>query len=182
MFSASGIAERKLVSQTFTANTTWTAPATSNLETLVGNGAAGKPGEPGYTDPDTTQYRLERYRQQYTSDGAGGYYQDGGPSLYTTGNWVSSPPDQPDDYCDPPGGASYYCYSYVIGTRTVAGATHPPVPATTGASATGFGKTFPGGTGGAATPVPYNNVAVTPGASYPLVVPSGGSITITYYV
>jgi hypothetical protein len=26
----------------------------------------------------------------------------------------------------------------------------------------------------------YSNVAVTPGVSYPIVVPSGGSLTITY--
>lgn len=54
------------------------------------------------------------------------------------------------------------------------------VDPTTGASTTGFGKTFPGGTGGAATPTTFNNVAVTPGVSYPIVVPSGGSLTITY--
>ena len=50
----------------------------------------------------------------------------------------------------------------------------------TGASTTGFGKTFPGGTGGAATPTTFNNVAVIAGASYSIVVPSGGSLTITY--
>ena len=51
---------------------------------------------------------------------------------------------------------------------------------TTGSPTTAFGYTFPGGTGGAATPVTYNNVAVTPGASYSIVVPSGGSVSITY--
>jgi hypothetical protein len=54
------------------------------------------------------------------------------------------------------------------------------VDATVGASTTAFGYTFPGGTGGAATPVTYSNVAVTPGASYPIVVPAGGSVSITY--
>ena len=51
---------------------------------------------------------------------------------------------------------------------------------TVGASTTAFGYTFLGGTGGAATPVTYNNVAVTPGGSYSIVVPSGGSVSITY--
>lgn len=51
---------------------------------------------------------------------------------------------------------------------------------TTGSSTTAFGYTFPGGTGGAASPVTYNNVAVTPGASYSIVVPAGGSVSITY--
>ena len=52
---------------------------------------------------------------------------------------------------------------------------------TTGASTTGFGQTFVGGTGGAATAVTYNNVAVTPNQAYTLTVPSGGSIQISYY-
>lgn len=52
---------------------------------------------------------------------------------------------------------------------------------TTGASTTGFGFTFAGGVGGPATPVTYNNVSVTPGVSYNLVIPSGGSIVIQYY-
>jgi hypothetical protein len=51
---------------------------------------------------------------------------------------------------------------------------------TTGAPTTAFGYSFPGGTGGAATPVTYNNVPVTPGASYSIVVPAGGSVSITY--
>lgn len=50
----------------------------------------------------------------------------------------------------------------------------------TGASATGFGYTFPGGSGGAATPATYTNVTVGPGNPYSVVVPSGGSITITW--
>ena len=51
----------------------------------------------------------------------------------------------------------------------------------TGASSTALGYTFAGGAGGAATPVTYNNVAVTSGSSYSIVVPSGGSVTIQYY-
>lgn len=54
-------------------------------------------------------------------------------------------------------------------------------PATTGASATALGLTFPGGTGGPATTTTFTNVAVTPGGSYSIVVPSGGTITLQYY-
>ena len=54
-------------------------------------------------------------------------------------------------------------------------------PATNGTNTTGFSQTFAGGTGGPATPVTYTNVAVTPGSSYTLTIPSGGYITITYY-
>jgi hypothetical protein len=60
-----------------------------------------------------------------------------------------------------------------------------------GASSTALGQTFPGGgysgsypngTGSAASTTTYTNIAVTPGASYPIVVPSGGSVTLEYYV
>ena len=58
-----------------------------------------------------------------------------------------------------------------------------------GTATTGLGKAFPGGTLTGTEPyrtaVPaatttFTNVVVTPGASYPIVVPSGGSLTITY--
>jgi hypothetical protein len=57
-----------------------------------------------------------------------------------------------------------------------------------GASATGVGKTFPGGTynfstgiGGGYPTTNFSNVAVTPSSSYSIVVPSGASISISYY-
>lgn len=58
-----------------------------------------------------------------------------------------------------------------------------------GTATTGVGKTFPGGTltgtepyRTAVAPVTttFTNVAVTPGGSYSIVVPSGGSVSITY--
>lgn len=60
-----------------------------------------------------------------------------------------------------------------------------------GSAATGVGNTFPGGTltgtypfqtAVAAPTTTFNDVTVTPGASYSIVVPSGGSITIIYFV
>lgn len=62
-------------------------------------------------------------------------------------------------------------------------------PGGAGTNATGFGYTFTGGTvsgtypdqtGSAAPTLSYTNVAVTPGASYPLSIPDGGYITIQY--
>lgn len=52
---------------------------------------------------------------------------------------------------------------------------------TTGASSTALGLTFPGGDGGPAGTTTYNNVAVTPGGSYAISVPAGGSVTLQYY-
>ena len=40
---------------------------------------------------------------------------------------------------------------------------------------------FPGGDGGPAGTTTFTNVAVTPGTSYSIVVPSGGSVTLQYY-
>lgn len=74
-------------------------------------------------------------------------------------------------------GWSVYIYGYVRGSA--------------GTASTALGKTFPGGTytgtypnavGSAASTTTFTNVAVTPGTSYPIVVPSGGQVTLQYYV
>lgn len=70
-----------------------------------------------------------------------------------------------------------YVYGYIAGgvgtSATALGQTFP------GGSYTG---TYPNGTGNAATTTTFTNVAVTPGTSYPIVVPSGGQVTLQYYV
>lgn len=64
------------------------------------------------------------------------------------------------------------------------------VPGGAGTAATALGLTFPGGAytgsypnavGSAAGTTTFTNVAVTPGASYSIVVPSGGEVTLQYY-
>jgi hypothetical protein len=52
---------------------------------------------------------------------------------------------------------------------------------TTGANASALGYTFPGGVEDSAPTLTYNNVSVTPGTSYSIVVPSGASVTLQYY-
>lgn len=42
--------------------------------------------------------------------------------------------------------------------------------------------TYPNATGQAATPSTYNNVAVTPGTGYPIVVGAGGSVSISFII
>lgn len=78
-------------------------------------------------------------------------------------------------YSDGPGFWVVYTAGYVLGND--------------GQATTAFGRSFPGGTLSGSEPfrtavVPntttYNNIAVTPGASYPIFVPPGGSLTITY--
>lgn len=162
-----------LQTQTFTSNTTWVAPvSTAVLESLTGQGGSGTPA---YT---VDGYHYFKYNRQYGQRRSDGVWEMIDEEITT-----HFAENVPADYCDPiitSGDVEYSayqrCYDYIsFGTDT------QEVPATTGASTTGFGKTFVGGTGGAATPVTYNNVAVTSGASYSLVIPSGGSITITYY-
>lgn len=103
-------------------------------------------------------------------------------------------------------GATLFPYYLVAGTWTYGGSpmsgnlTYPGsfsyaasgdviYPGYGGDSASAFGYTFPGGgvsgsypnaTGDAAAPVTYTNVAVTPGNSYSISVPSGGSVIIQY--
>lgn len=91
-----------------------------------------------------------------------------------TWSWTGSPLSGSLTYGD---SASYYAYGDVI------------YPGSSGGTTTAFGYSFPGAsqvgsypnaTGQSATPVTYNNVAVTPGNSYSISVPSGGSVVIQY--
>lgn len=54
-------------------------------------------------------------------------------------------------------------------------------PETTGAASTALGYSFPGGTGGAASPVTYNSVPVNFGQTYTINVGAGGFVTLEYY-
>lgn len=175
-----GAGTRSLMTQTFTSNATWVAPATTTrLETASGSGAAGTPPSGGTPDQhgwftlfiDTFHRRDTGEPVQTSSQGPN--VMDGSP--------------MPDNYCDPQQfftleESSVYsdvttCYSHL--SVTVAGT--PGTAPTTGANTTGFGQFFPGGTGGAASTVSFTAVPVTPNTGYPIVVPSGGSLTITWY-
>lgn len=80
-------------------------------------------------------------------------------------------------YTDPDYGFNQTCQAYIKGNS--------------GTSASALGQTFPGGTytgtypsgtGNAASTTTYTNISVTPGASYSIVVPTGGQIQIGYYI
>lgn len=205
---------RQQVTQTFTANATWTAPTTtSRIEKAVGKGADGTPSSTGvrtasatgdsvqafssgtgsssgsldwgdfqgnitntFNDvngggtgngyvvvykayPNTNTYSISLYQYSYSKAIAGT------ANVYTSPGWKTSGPILATDY-------GYFNIEYRQ-SYTIA--------ATTGAAATAFGQTFPGGVGGPAASTTVNNIAITPGATYNIVVPSGGSLTITYY-
>lgn len=160
----------QLVTVTQTSNGTLTIPAGVSTVTVSGYGAPGQPArqesQEGYT-----------YREVITI-----YPWNGAAPFTVNGGSGSGSGPAPSNYCDgyvPPSGqenGNQVCYYFTGSATTIT------IPATTGAAASGIGKTFPGGVGGPATPVAYSNVPVTPGASYPVTVPPGGSITITYYI
>lgn len=169
MFSSSGGAARTLVTETFTANQTWTAPkTTSQIEAASGYGAAGAPAH------DYVVQRYSRTTVTYNRNTA-----TGETTSYNQGiTYGSGAP--PGNYCDPetptPSGVTYNCYDFA--DASYVDSTSP----TTGADTTGFGKTFPGGYGGPASVTTYATpFAITPGGAYSLVIPSGGSLTISYY-
>lgn len=194
---------------TFTSNGTWTAPVGVTLvTTLSGIGQNGSPAFWGEFQPGSSQSvsyvetsapagissstiearaqaEWDKLPTSYTPDGVYAswtlwyyyvnrvdeYARDGivrvknGFSKTKIGNgWGTT-------YTTPP--SSYRNYA--------AGNLEQYYGETTGDSASALGYTFPGGVGGPATGATYNNVSVTPGTGYSIVVPSGGSVTIQYY-
>ena len=207
---AAALGSRKLEIQTLTSGP-WVAPAgVTNLDSVTGEGADGTTGgvstdtypamSVGYssTGSGATNDGNEWSNFQHVagnaanvinnSNGSGSFQSGsytkyangtgdlsvsnvafsnaipGTASSYNSGSWETSGPIGPGD-----GGQSLVTWNY-----NTAGSA--------GSDTTGFGRTFPGGAAGVnAVPATYNNVAVSPGTSYPLSIPAGGSITITYY-
>jgi hypothetical protein len=159
----------QLVTVPFTSNGTLAVPPSISAVNISGNGAPGSPATPGVAG-----YTLKTDTILYRKDGGTETFSD-------TQEGTGSPPGP--SMCDPyePISGSD-TYNGQIVCRTYTSKTTGGSPATTGAAASGLGKTFPGGVGVTATPASYSNVAVTPGSNPPITVPAGASITITYYI
>jgi len=104
------------------------------------------------------------------------------PYYVVTGSWSlqssGSAPNPPSGSASYGASGGYSAYGLYI------------APGGNGAASSAFGYSFPGGgvsgsypneTGDPASAVGYNNIAVTPGASYPINVAGGGYVTIQYY-
>lgn len=226
MFSAASKSASggKLITQTFTSNTTWVAPTgVSLLRTMSGYGGAAQPDT--YT---STLFVASNYASQFNAapqpNAPYAQWADlyaevtaniavitGGSGVrYATFSQAGVFVNSNDDWGDVGFPSSFWIASNTYTLSTVGS------PATSGnityagiggnqagwqlltpgynlgyggAAATGVGKTFPGGTLTGSEPyrtavapvtTTFNNVAVTPGVSYPIVVPPGGSLTITY--
>lgn len=70
--------------------------------------------------------------------------------------------------------------SLAVGLNAWTFAIYAATPSFVGASSTALGQTFPGGNNTTAPTLTFNNIAVTPGTSYPIVVAPGGFVTIQY--
>lgn len=227
LLAASKGAVPNLVTQTFTGNATWVAPATTtSIQTLTGTGQDGIAGTSGYNDAptnhDATVVFMSGY--QYSSD-TSPY-----PDHNSAGqwDWANVQNDAPNAAATINGGGSgtvyrldvqqygleyHYSITGIPFTNAIPGsasssvgsfwqtsgplmggqqgesfvhwqeygAFHAGTSGSNGANASGFGFTFAGGVAGPATPSVQSGVAVTPGNSYPMVIPAGASITLTYF-
>lgn len=157
---------------TFNSSQTWVAPSIVLLNTVIGHGVNGTPD---------TSYSYEYYYTHYITR----YYRrsDGTPEDVDGGTAGPTYGTTPSDYLGPfiptPDSTVYTGYNqireYTQGFDTGGSA------GTIGADATGFGFTFAGGVYVNATTFTHNNVTITSGGSYALVIPSGATIQITYY-
>lgn len=147
----------------------WVAPAGIFLIDADGYGQRG-------TDADS-QY-VEAYTGGYLTVT---YYRDGRQPTTSGGSIPFTYGSVPSDYCE----AAQYssgaiskietCYSFTDQSY------YEDYPASYGASATAFQKVFPGSYGNVPqNTVEYKNIAVVPGNSYFINVPSGGVVRITY--
>lgn len=106
------------------------------------------------------------------------YMVAGSWSIQTTGGVPNPPSGSINSYASATYGTYHATGQYIAGGS--AGANTTALGYTfSGASQVG---TYPTATGQAATPVTYNNVAVTPGTGYPIVVGAGGSVSISFII
>lgn len=197
----------QLQTVTFNSNTTWVCPAgVSLLSSLAGHGQNGTNDSVGTSSAfvmivtyHASGSGSDPFAQDW--DGLGGpvdtardTIDEGGPFTVDTGNVHAYANGTSSLTVGSASGTS------IAGTavRVNGGSWHDSgpitnsalswvsysanVPGVAGSNAAGFGKTFAGGAANtAASTTTHTNEPVTPGNSYPIVVPSGATIQITYY-
>ncbi len=226
MFSVTkGAGVRKLVTQTFTSNTSFVAPGfLTQLESAVGYGSAAVADTPtggvvaehrvfaAGVDQTTPPYLLWETIDAGADASAASIAANSGTNQINVNSKFYFV-DSDDDY----GFFTSPDATWIVGnsyTKSIAGS-HPTTGdvlysqltdggyigwtvsadyielGSAGTATTGFGRTFPGGTLTGTEPyrtavapptTTFTNVAITPGTTYNIVVPSGGSLTITYFV
>lgn len=118
-----------------------------------------------------TSYSITQYTDDYTKTTVTTTWTNSVPGSAATSvsaGWKTAAPVAVDDY------------GVLTATWDERGTYSAGTAATTGSNATGFSKTWNGGVGVAATSTTYYTITVVPATSYPVVVPTGGYISITY--
>jgi hypothetical protein len=191
-------ANRKLVSRTFTSSTTFTVPyGVTQLVSLTGVGGATTSasvvsvaitysptgtGTPGSSATWANFQSVKNSNQTAMAAGGSCTIQQSYSTVYSDGT-NDGATIYPTTFTDVVAGTAYtttsggWASSGPITSSGEADITYQQY----GGSTSGFGKTFAGSTGSGAATATYNNVAVTENTPYNLVIPTGGSITITYY-
>jgi hypothetical protein len=155
--------------QTFSSSGTWIARS-SKVDVATGYGARGQ----NATSSQNWIYENKTIYATRRSDGARIAVSTSRYLVRFTSQSAHCDPIN-NTPTDPDYSSNQTCYAY-DGFFTVAGN-----PATAGAATTAFGKSFPGATGNVTpTPTTYANIDVSQGSSYPINVPLGGSLTITW--
>ena len=192
----------------FTTSQTWVAPAgVALLASAIGNGSGGSPATTAteYLTAGVVQYyasgsgntggvytwdtfyaAISTARSTINAGGSGTVgipnaiqYSNTSYSAFISNYGYSNAIAGTAVLTNPTGG--YVASGNVTSAGSVYLAYDYPVAATAGSASAGFGLNFPGGVGGSAPTTSYTNVAITPGGSYLLTIPAGGSLTITYY-
>ncbi len=158
-------------------NPTWFGFNSAHAAAVAAINAGGSPTFTYYAvntfyDTGTTNYKYNEFSTPGQSTGSTNILAGSatGRTVGTTGS-SGSPVTGGSNYSS----QAFVDYQYLTpGTGT---------SATVGASSTitSLSKTFPGGLGGAGSNTTFTNVAVVPLTVYPVVVPTGGSVTISYY-
>lgn len=199
LFAAMGAKTQQTV--TFTSNTTWVAPSGVNLvNSAIGKGtdsttstnnstvvsvvyhSSGTAGS-GSVDWGSVQGLAEAAADDINDDGSASF------SRFTIQAYPDATNTVVETVVNIGGAVLTSAFANFTGGWMTSGAitasgtsrvTYDKI--TEGTASTAFGDTFPGGTGGGVAPVTtFNNIAVTPGASYPIVVPTGGTVQIIYF-
>lgn len=147
--------------------------------------------KPRFWSWGSSQSDISAIRDQINVGGSGSYtsysidqYNDGYYKFTVTTTWTNSVPGSALTSTSAgwktSGIVSVGDYGELTATWDELGAYSGGTAATTGSNTTGFSKTWNGGVGVAATSTTYYNITVVPATSYPLVVPTGGYISITY--
>lgn len=196
--AVAGSSSLELYEETITSSQTWTAPATTTeLVSITGNGQDGTADTGAvFTSANTFPAGIPTYTggNCFGVNVGASYTSDRNSRLSTFNSQLASV--TATSYTLTSFTAGYYMYCtdqavylrYISSTnryvKRISGTVYYRTnTGSTGASTTGFGYSFSGGTPAAPTAPTntYYSISVTPEGGYPLTIGPGGYLTIRYY-